>query len=239
MTLFTNKNIITMTDLFKFCGRLTFLFMIAFAMTLASCNKEDTGITSIENLADSTINSLQSRAIGKKACLEFVFPISIQFVDETTAAVDNYESLHTVISTWFEENGIEQAKENKPQLIFPIEVLNEEGEILTVASKEDLQTLRKECPGRGNCNGKRGKGFKCFSLVYPVTLTIGGVDTTFEDKESLKSAVKAYKESAGDQAVKPTLIFPVSVQYDDESIVIASSQEELRALKLACQDEEE
>ena len=227
-----------MTDLIKVLKKSTFLFLMCFAMMLASCSSEEAEITSIENLADSSIESLQQRAIGKNACLEFVFPITIQFVDESTATADSYETLHTVVAAWFEENEVEKIRENKPQLIFPLEVLNEEGEVVTVASTDDLKLLRSECPGSGKCKGKRGKGFKCFSLVYPVSLTIDDVVTEFDDRDSLKEAVRAYKETAGEDAVKPTLVFPVTVEYYDGIQAVAESQEELAELKEACREEE-
>ena len=227
-----------MTDLIKVFRNSSFLFLMAITMMLVSCGKEEADITDIENLANSTIEKMHQGAIGKNACLEFVFPVSIQFVDETTAAAESYETLHDLVSTWFEVNGVEKSRENKPQLLFPIQVLTEDGEVVEVATREALKELRSECPGSGKCNGKKGRGFKCFSLVYPVTLTIDGTDTTFDDKESLKAAVRAYKESAGDDVVKPTIVFPVTVVYDDESEAIADSQEDLAALKQACRDEE-
>lgn len=214
-----------------------FFLLAAFLMLLSSCSKEPAEITNIENLVDANIESLQHRAIGKNACLEFVFPISIQFIDESIATADSYETLHTAISTWFEENDVEKARENKPQLIFPIQVIKEDGEIVDVASKEALKELRRECPGAKGCKGNRGKGFKCFSLVYPVTLTIDGQDTTFEDRESLKAAIKEYKETAGEDAVKPTLVYPVTVEYDDGTLIEVANKEELRALKIACKEE--
>lgn len=227
-----------MTDLIKIFKKSTFLFLLGFAMMLASCSKEEASITTIENLADSSIESIQQRAIGKNACLEFVFPVSIQFIDESIATAESYETLYEVVSTWFEENEVEKIKGNKPQLIFPIDVLNEDGEVVSVASNEELKVLRSECPGSGKCKGKKGKGFKCFSLVYPVSLTIDGVATEFQDRDSLKDAIKAYKESAGDEAEKPTLVFPVTVEYDDGTQTVAESQEQLALLKEACRAEE-
>ncbi len=227
-----------MTDQIKIFRKASFFLLAAFIIMMSSCSKDEPEISDIESLVDRTVESMQQGAIGKNACLEFVFPISIQFVDATTASAESYEALHTLVSAWFEENGVEKSRANKPQLLFPIQVLTEDGEVADVESKDALKTLRNDCPGSKGCKGKNGKGFKCFSLVYPVALTIDGVDATFDDRQSLKTAVKAYKETAGDDAVKPTLVFPVTVQYDDESEVIAESQEALAALKQACRDEE-
>jgi len=206
------------------------------AVSFTSCNK-DAELVDIDNFTDGTIERLQAGVIGKAACLEFIFPISIQFVDESTAEVTDYENLHETIVNWFETNDVEKNRENKPQLIFPIQVMNQDGEIVDVESRDALRELKKECPRTGKCKGKKGKGFKCFSLVFPVTVTIDGTDTTFEDKASLKAAIRAYKEEAGDEAERPTLVFPVTIEYDDETQVEVASQEELQALKEDCIDE--
>ena len=210
------------------------LAMLAFSFT--SCNKE-ADLIDVESLTDSSIERLQAGVVGKAACLEFIFPVSIQFVDESTAEITDYENLNETIVTWFTENDIEKSKANRPQLIFPIQVLNQEGEIVDVISEEALKELKKECPKQGKCKGKKGKGFKCFSLVFPVSITIDGVDTTFDDRTTLKAAVKAYKEVAGDDAERPTLVFPVTVEYDDETEVVVNSTEELQALKDDCKEE--
>lgn len=207
-----------------------------FAVSFTSCNKE-AELVDIDNFTDSTVERLQGGAIGKSACLEFIFPISIQFVDETTAEITDYENLHETIVNWFEANDVEKSKENKPQLIFPIQVMNQDGEIVSVDNQEALRELKKECPRFGKCKGRKGKGFKCFSLVYPVTVTIDGVENTFEDRATLKAAIRAYKEEAGEEAERPTLVFPLTIEYDDETQVEVGSQEELQALKEDCKDE--
>ena len=216
-----------------------FILLAALAIAFTSCNKEDVELVDIESFTDGTLDELQKGVVGKKHCLEFIFPISIEFIDESTAEVDSYENLHETVKAWFEANDVEKSKENKPQLVFPIQVLNQEGEVIDVASVDELKDLRSECPRIGKCKkGKRGKGFKCFSLVFPVTLTIDGTDQTFEDRMALKAAVRAYKDEAGDEFERPTLVFPVTVEYEDGTEVEVTDQDELKALKQACKDDE-
>ena len=213
-----------------------FAVLAMLALSFTSCNKE-AELVDIESFTDSSIEKLQGGAIGKSACLELIFPVSIQFVDESTAEVTDYRNLHETIVNWFTENDVEKSKENKPQLIFPIQVLNEEGEIVNVETQEALMELRKECPRRGKCKGKNGRGFRCFSLVFPITVTIDGEDITFANRMTLKAAIRAYKMEAGDEAVRPTLVFPITVEYDDETQVTVNSKEELQALKKDCREE--
>lgn len=215
------------------------MLLAVLAISFTSCNDENIELTDVENFTDRAVDGLQKGVVGKNFCLEFIFPISIEFVDGTTAEASDYENLHDTVKAWFEANEVEKSKENKPQLIFPIQILNQEGEVIDVADEDELKELKSECPRQGKCKkGKGGKGFKCFSLVFPVSLTIDGEVQTFEDRAALKTAVRAYKEEAGDDFERPTLVFPVTVEYEDESQVDVANEEELKALKEACKDEE-
>lgn len=218
---------------------LNFLLGLALVFTFTSCEKEEAELVDVQSFTDSSIEKLQNNAIGKRYCLEFVFPLSIQFVDDTNVEVESYEILNDAVMAWFEESGVERSKENKPQLVFPIQVLNEDGEIIDVATQEDLKALKSECSKEGKCSkGQRGKGFSCFELQYPVTITIDGVDSTFDDSSLLKEAVKAYKETAGADAERPSLVFPLTIVYEDGTEVEVLSQDELRTLKETCRDSE-
>ena len=212
-----------------------FMLLTFMAVFMTSCDKAE--LIDVDSFTDRAISDMQGGAIGKSFCLELIFPVTIQFVDETTAEATSYENLHETVVEFFEESGLDKTKENKPQLVFPIQVLNEDGEIIDVASVDELRELKKECPREGKCKGRKGKGFKCFSLVFPITVSIDGTETTFDSKEDLRAAFKEYKEEAGQDAERPTLVFPVTVEYDDETQVTVESKEELQELKEACKDE--
>ncbi len=199
---------------------------------LTSCDKENE-VVDTENFVDSSIERLQAKAFGKKTCLELIFPVSVNFIDGSTVEADSYESLREEIINWFTTNEVEKTKENKPTLVYPIQVLNEEGEIIDVASQEELKELRSECPKFG-----KGKGFSCFDLVFPIQVDLGGEINAFEDKESLKEAVKTYKMEAGDNAERPSLVFPITIEYEDGTTASIESKEELKAAKQACRDDE-
>ena len=216
-----------------------FMLLAALTISLTSCGDENLELTDIDNFTDTAIGDMQRGAFGKRHCLELIFPVSIEFVDGTSAEVTDYQNLHETVKAWFETNDVEKSKENKPQLIFPIQVLNQEGEIIDVASLEELMELRSECPRIGKIKKwKKGKGFKCFSLVFPITVTIDGEDQSFDDRMALKQAVRAYKMEAGEDFERPTLVFPVTIEYEDGTQVEVADQEELQALKEACKDDE-
>ena len=62
---------------------------------------------------------------------------------------------------------------------------------------------------------------------------------SIEDKDALKAAIKAYKEEAGEDFERPSLVFPVTIEYEDGTQVEIASQEDLIAAKEACKDDEE
>ncbi len=240
---------------------LAFLMLCGFGLFITSCSDsdEDTIVTveTTENFVDQSVFSLQTEGnIGKMGCFEFVFPISIVYPDATEESVDDYETLRTSLRAWFEENadalGLDSDSTRRfnrgiikdidsellPSLAYPLEVMTEDGEVVTVNSKEELKTLKKQCRrsfyGENGRHGHR-RGDKCFSLVFPVTIVLPD-ETTFmaEDRADLKSQLREWKAANPDVDVRPMLQFPVTVQLEDESTVDVASSEELQELKETC-----
>ncbi len=211
-----------------------FTLCIAMSVLFTSCNTNE--IVDVSAFTEDSIESLQCKAIGKTFCLELIFPVSISFFDGTVDEVESYEALYESISSFYTSNEIDLTEENRPQFVYPIDVVNDDGELINVSSEEELLALADECP-RKKSRKKRKRGYKCFSLVFPATVTIDGQDITFQSKEELKLAIKAYKEVAGDDAVKPALVFPVSVEMEDGTIIEVTSSEMLQELKDSCSEE--
>lgn len=215
---------------------LSLLLILSMGIFVTSCS--DVQLVDVDDYTDNAIEHMQGKALGKMHCLELIFPVTIEFVDETTAEVNSYEELHETIVNFFEESGLDKNKANRPNFVYPIQVLNQESEIIDVETQDQLKDLRKECPRSGKGKGRKGKGFKCFKLVFPVTLTIDGEDVTFESKEEMRAALKAYKQEAGPDAERPTLVYPITVEHKEDGTQIeVNSKEELKELKESCKDE--
>lgn len=77
-------------------------------------------------------------------CFEIVFPVNVIFPDNPTSVeIANKEALHVAWKTWKQAN---PTIKGGPVFDFPIEVLKDgETEPITINSKEELQTLRKNC----------------------------------------------------------------------------------------------
>ncbi len=191
----------------------------------------------IQEFVDQSLFEIEERgSLGRFGCYELVFPITLNFPDETSAEIEDYESFRTSIEDWKEAN---PDAEGRPELAFPIEVTTEEGELISVADMSELRELKRECAGDFGRRGHRGHGGKCgkcFEIVYPVSLAFPD-DTTveFEDRQALKQAIRDWKEANPDAEERPSLVFPIEVQMEeDESIVEVASAEELKALKEEC-----
>jgi hypothetical protein len=76
-------------------------------------------------------------------CFEIVFPVTINFPDGTFAEMEDKEAMHNAWSTWKKEN---PKTKGGPEFQYPIQILMDgETAPVTVSSKEELQTIRKNC----------------------------------------------------------------------------------------------
>ncbi len=218
------------------------LLLLAISLVLVSCQEENVVAeeNDVEVYTAAAVVALQDSAqCGRHGCFEFVFPLSISFPDGAVSEVASYDDLRASIRAWKELN---PDAEERPAFVYPIEVISQEGEITSIASSDELRALRAEC-GRGFRGfgkfGHRGRRFEpCFSIVFPITVNFpDGSSESYDDKESLKAAVRAWKEANGRTGERPEVVFPLTVAYDDGSTATAESREELRALKETCQEE--
>ena len=215
----------------------------AFTFLMTSCEEDslvDTNETEVENFVEDAVYNFHERAnCGKFGCYEFVFPITISFEDETTAEVSDYENMKETIKAWREAN---PDATDRPSLVYPIEVTSEDGEIISVASVEELFELRRECFRDGYA--KRGhrwhrhRGTKCFTINFPLSIEYpDGTTEEVADRMALKMAARAWKEANPDAEDRPSFVFPIDVTLDDETVVSVASVDDLKALKDSCSTE--
>lgn len=187
----------------------------------------------LEEYAYEAVYRMQeSGSIGRLGCFELVFPITVVFPDESSLTVEDYETMISAFMTWKENN---PDVEGRPTFEFPIEILNGEGEILTIESTEDLRTLKRSC-GRPFGDRPRGRyNCSCFQLQFPVTLAFpDGATEEVEDRQAMKQAIRVWKQNNEDSEEKPSLSFPITVVLEDGTEQTLNSQEELEALKESC-----
>ena len=146
----------------KFC--LKFMLVMAlfsFSIFMISCEKEiieTAGNSLTENFVNQSVFEMQKMGnFGKFGCYELVFPISIDFPDESAASVESYEALRTTVIAWKENN---TTVKERPHLAFPIEVIAEDGTITSIEDFRAMGALRMECAKKflANVNWEDIKG---------------------------------------------------------------------------------
>lgn len=219
--------------------KLTWIVAAAASLSLffTACEKQSTvNSDDVENYTDQSMFELQERAgCGKRGCFEFVFPITIVLPDGTETEVEDYEGLRETIRTWKTDNP--DATE-RPTLAFPIEVVSQDGELISVADAPALLQLRLRCrrafgphrPGHG--------GRHCFRLTFPLDLAFpDGTTATAEDPRGLHQLLREWRRNNEGSEERPELVFPLTVEMQDGSTVEVESKEALQELKESCSDE--
>lgn len=74
----------------------------------------------------------------------------------------------------------------------------------------------------------------CFRLLFPIGVSLGGEDTMVDSYKSLKEVIEAYKEAEGEDAERPTFVFPITLESVEGEQTVVSSQEEFEDVKSAC-----
>ncbi|MDF1697072.1 MAG: hypothetical protein P1U56_14615 [Saprospiraceae bacterium] len=77
-----------------------------------------------------------------KPCFKIVYPISITFPNENELEVDSRHELRFVVRQWRKNNPY---VEDRPSLVFPIEVIFADESIQVINSKEELKQLKIDC----------------------------------------------------------------------------------------------
>ncbi len=215
---------------------------VAFVMfgLVTSCgDSDDSQLLSTEDFVGASIDGIEAEGkIGRGGCYEFIFPISINFADGSTAELADYSSLRIVLKTWKENN---PDSENRPTLSFPVEVMSEDGSVISVASKDELKELRRECRRAHFDNPRRVRNFfrtACFDVVFPVTLEFpNGSTLDAATPGALKTAIRAWRQSVARPVEDhPRVVFPITVGYEDGTQVEAANKEALKELKDQCAD---
>ena len=228
-----------MNKLFKF----TWLAAAALMTIFTACEKDDLNVTEdTDFFVNSSVYDMEERAnCGRFGCFDFVFPLTVEFPDGDTSDVEDYDGLRATISTWKEAN---PDAEERPTFTFPIEVMDEDGTITSIASSEELRELVKQCRRDffQRKRHRRGKyrGGKCFKPVFPLSLTLpnDGGTITGEDARDLKSQVREWKAANPDADERPTLVFPIQVEDKDGNIIDVADLDALKALKEECAADE-
>ncbi len=177
--------------------------------------------------------------IGKSKCFELVFPISLSDPEgELIGTASSEEELKTLVMEWKQT----QEEPAKLAIVYPYEVILEDGTVTSVSNDQERIALREACKDMGftgHCGPKPHKGFDCYELVFPVSFSFpNGTISEAGSKEEIKELLTEWKESNPGPGQRPELNFPITLLKDDGTELVANSREELKEARAACEEEQ-
>ena len=156
--------------------------VLVLALALSACNKTDEDLNA-EDMLDQSLYALESRSgLGCYGCFELVFPVAFTLPDGTTTGeLNSYEEIRQTLHRWFQANGIERGRRGRraamwqmgdthPSFVFPITVVTQDGETVSIEDETALRRLAADCRGtfsRYDWRGHSRRGIACFEVVFP------------------------------------------------------------------------
>lgn len=172
----------------------------------------------------------RNKGKNRNECFELVFPVTFTMADASVIVVESKEGM-SAIRDWYEVN---PDVEDKPVKTFPLEVIYEDGTIVSVANEEALMALHIDCRSENN-NGEGRRG-KCFEFEYPISFTMpDGSVLTIESKEGMV-AIREWRIAHPDAEERPMLVFPVNITFKDSTSQTVNDIEEMEAIRLECRE---
>ncbi len=227
--------------------KLFLLPVIAFVAIVVACHKADDMLTTNEAVDEALFSAQERGGLGRFGCYELVFPVTIALPDSSTVVANSYDEIKAALRAYFEANGPAQGNHHHhPNIrahfsfVFPISVLSQDGEVITVNSDEDLRALRAACAGtfdHHNPMGHGDHGLSCFEIVFPVTVAFPDSTTaTATDRQALHLIIRTWHQANPGVQGRPHIVFPLTVQLtEDSTLVTVANREELHALKESCE----
>ena len=157
-------------------------------------------------------------------CFTLVYPVGVAFPDGTTASADDAEGIRAAIRAWIDANPTRPNRANRPRLVYPLDVQLADGTIATVDDRAAMRAQLQAC---------RPEVDRCFTLQFPVAYDFAGTTESFDDAAALREALRDYRRANPD-AARPTLVYPVTVEYRDGTLVSLADAADLERLRATC-----
>jgi hypothetical protein len=220
--------------------RLNIFYFILVTLFVTACNQEELGVSPITSdatlqamvIGDSGSNKEDGKNgdgkedKGKEDCFELVYPLSVTMPDGSVLSGEK-EDLWEAVKTWYEAN---PNSEEKPSLNYPVDILWLKDEVTkNIYDENEMEIAKKYCD-----EGKEGNK-DCFELVYPVTWTMSdGTNITMSDEEDW-DAIKAWYEANSNSEEKPSLNYPVDIEFENGTTQIVNNEDEMVMVKKDCE----
>ncbi len=155
-----------------------------------------------------------------KECIYVLFPQTWTMPDDSSITLVDEED--AALKDWYESNA---DSEEKPELTYPVDIKNQEGEIETVNNEVELMTAKDGCEDYYEK--------ECIYVLFPQTWILPDAsEVTLADKED--STLKDWYIANPESEEKPELAYPVDVQDKEGEILTINNEEEIIAAKKDC-----
>ena len=156
----------------------------------------------------------------RRSCFHIVFPFTVTMPDATEITLEE-KSDKSLIREWYVANP--DATE-KPSLVFPIEIIYQDGTSETINDEDELIAAREGCVK-----------VRCFDLVYPYSLTMPDDSIITLNSEDDRTLIKEWYRNNPGTRQRPELIFPVDIVFQDGTVQTVNDEDELKAAKESCE----
>ena len=169
-------------------------------------------------------------------CFEIVYPITIMMPNGSAYIIDSEEDPDLdAVKNYYKDN---EGAEGRPSIVFPVNIIDNEGETKTISSEEEMKDAYRQCSGRDRDWGVR----ECFDLVFPVTYIMPDGSTyeiSSEEDVAGWEELKEWYDANPDSEERPELQYPVEIIYETEEgnvTLMIFNEEEMIAAKEECRE---
>ncbi len=191
--------------------------LFVLALILYSCNKDIDGFDILDKMSDDALIEAIAKSSEKQEIDYNQLPSSAKNIIN-----EDYETMIADISFKVEDLGYEVTMIDYTPLY-----VADKNEVYFNKNGRELVAEDKKSE-----KGKRKKKKNPFKFVFPVSFEMpDGSTITANDKDQLKSSIKAWHDENPDSKEKPKLVYPVDLAFRGGKIVTVNSEEEMKELR--------
>jgi len=158
-------------------------------------------------------------------CFELIFPFTFIMPDASSIIIEQ-EDDYMMIRDWYSNN---LDSEEKPILDYPVSVIYKDGSVRIMNNHEDMEDKKSDCKKRDD-----EKDWECFSIVYPITFTMRDGSIISMSDEGNWDELKSWYDQNLDTEERPTLNYPIEINYKDGTSQTVNNDDEMSAAKYNC-----
>ena len=214
--------------------------ILAFSMTLVSCDNEESDFLELEELNDDQADlrggdDLDGERHDKKHnilrllkgdCIALTYPVTVNFPDGTSVTAIDVDELIAALRAY---HTTADPSLGRPNFVYPLTIIVGDT-TFDVNSAQELHRAAKLCR-----DDRPDRKRPCFKIVYPLTIEFpGGRTTQVASQKEFNKAVRRWKAANPTSDERPVIVYPIEIEFRDGTTRTINSKEELKAAKAAC-----